>query len=289
MGHGKIPRWNTRQTECPAYGKKCGTCGRQNHIDKVCLGGRRPAKPPSEATNEIYSEQTAAFVEPCTVSTDNNSDEPHTLPLAHHLYDNMSDRWLQRRSSPQPYVTLTLTNEREDYQALGFDLRKSTRKVTLPAMADTGCQSCLIGLEVAQQMGLTTDDLIPVSMTMRAANRTGIRILGAVVVRITGDCDDGRSLKSARLHMWRTARPASSYPMQHVWIWVWSLTSSPHLGRLSWQPLNVTAPDVHSRQPSRPHFPCQRPTPTERHSKNTCSNCMPIAHSTHAHTNRCHT
>ncbi|CAL8335397.1 unnamed protein product [Boreogadus saida] len=28
-------------------------------------------------------------------------------------------------------------------------------------MADTGCQSCLIGVKVAQQMGLRTDNLIP--------------------------------------------------------------------------------------------------------------------------------
>ena len=69
------------------------------------------------------------------------SDKLRTLPLADHLYD---DKWTKRPSNPQPYIYLTLTIKRDDYKALGLDLRKHTRTVTLPAMADTGFQSCLI-------------------------------------------------------------------------------------------------------------------------------------------------
>ena len=36
-------------------------------------------------------------------------------------------------------------------------------------------------------MGLSTKDFIPVSMTVKAANNKGIRILGAVVVRFAGN------------------------------------------------------------------------------------------------------
>ena len=186
VGHGKTPLWHTRRTECPAYGKKCQKCGRQNHLDKACLSGR-PTKPPSEETDELYDEQTAAFVELCTVTMDSTGDGLRTLPLTHHLYDDMCEKWTKRASSPQPYINLTLTNEREDYKALGFDLLKRTRAVSLPVMADTGCQSCLIGIGVTQQMGLSTKDFIPVSMTMKAANNKGIRILGAVVVRFAGN------------------------------------------------------------------------------------------------------
>ena len=95
-----------------------------------------------------------------------------------------SDKWTKRASSPQPYINLTLTNEREDYKALGFDLLKRTRAVSLPVMADTGCQSCLVGIGVTQQMGLSTTDFLPVSMNM---NNKGIRILGAVVIRFAGN------------------------------------------------------------------------------------------------------
>ncbi|KAJ8369166.1 hypothetical protein SKAU_G00091940 [Synaphobranchus kaupii] len=198
VGHGKTPQWRARRAECPGYGKKCRKCGRQNHLDKACLGGRS-TRPPSEETDGTCDEQTAAFVELCTVTVASADGELRTLPLAHHLYDDMCDKWMKRASSPQPYVNLTLTNEREDYKALGFDLLKRTRAVSLPAMADTGCQSYLIGIKVAQQMGLSTEDLIPVSMTMKAANNKGIRILGAAVVRFAGSSGDARRLETRQI------------------------------------------------------------------------------------------
>lgn len=198
MGHGKTPQWSTRRTECTGYGKKCRKCGRQNHIEKVCLGSRSAAQPPV-GTDGAYDEQTAAVAELCTLTMANAADEPRTLPLAHHLYDDMCDKWVKRASNPQPYISLTLTTVREDYRALGFDLQKHTRAVTLPAMADTGCQSCLIGLKVARRMGLSTEDLIPVSMTMRAANNKGIRILGAAVVRFAGNSNDARRLETRQI------------------------------------------------------------------------------------------
>lgn len=198
VGHGKTPPWRDRRTECPGYGKKCRKCGRQNHLDKACLNSRS-TRPPSEKTDELYDEQTAVFAELCTITMTKANSELCTLPLAHHLYDDICDKWMRRVSSPQPYVNLTFTNEREDYKALGFDLLKRTHAVSLQAMADTGCQSCLIGIKVAQQMGLSTEDLIPVSMTMKAANNKGIRILGAVVVRFAGNSDDARRLETRQI------------------------------------------------------------------------------------------
>ena len=48
-------------------------------------------------------------------------------------------------------------------------------------------QSCLMGIQVAEGMGFNAGDLIPVTMTMRAANEGGIPILGAMVVRFPGN------------------------------------------------------------------------------------------------------
>ena len=186
LGHGKTPQWHTIRTECSAYGKKCQTCGRQNHIDMACLRGRS-TKLPFEERDELYGEQTAAFAELCTVAVDSADDGLRTLRLTHHLYDDMCDKWTKRASSPQTYINLALTNEREDYNALGFDLLKRTRAVSLPVIADTGCQSCLVDIGVTQQMGLSTKDFIPVSMKTKAANNKGIRIIGAVVIRFAGN------------------------------------------------------------------------------------------------------
>ena len=137
----------------------------------------------------------------------------------------MCDKWTKRASSPQPYINLTLTNEREDYKALGFDLLKRTRAVSLPVMADTGCQSCLVGIGVTQQMGLSTKDFIPVSMKMKAANNKGIRILGAVVIRFAGNTGTRRletrqiayvTDTSDRIFLSRAGCSSHSYPRGHT-------------------------------------------------------------------------
>lgn len=48
-------------------------------------------------------------------------------------------------------------------------------------------------------MGLGTEDLIPVSMTMKAANNEGIWILRAAVIRFTGISNDARRLETRQI------------------------------------------------------------------------------------------
>ena len=79
----------------------------------------------------------------------------------------------------------------EDYAALGFHLERDTKTALLPAMADTGCQSCLAGLKVLHQLGLRESDLLPVTMKMHTATYRGIKILGAIVLRLA--CKDEAS------------------------------------------------------------------------------------------------
>ena len=54
------------------------------------------------------------------------------------------------------------------------------------AMADTGCQSCLVGLELMKKLGLSSDDLIPVNMQMHSADNRNIPVLGAAILKLSG-------------------------------------------------------------------------------------------------------
>ena len=74
--------------------------------------------------------------------------------------------------------------ERNNCQCSGSTLSGA---LSIPVMADTCCQSCLIGIGVTQLMGLSSKDFIPVSMKMKAANNKGIRILGALVTIFAGN------------------------------------------------------------------------------------------------------
>ena len=70
---------------------------------------------------------------------------------------------------------------------------------TIFAMADTGCQSCLADIKVIHRLGLKKSDLIPVTMTMHAANNKGINILGATILRISGRNDQGRQIETRQM------------------------------------------------------------------------------------------
>ena len=76
-----------------------------------------------------------------------------------------------------------MTIETNGHQALNISNNITSRSITVKAMADTGCQSCLAGINVMQKIGLQEKDLVPVRMSMRAANERDIQILGAIIVR----------------------------------------------------------------------------------------------------------
>ncbi|CAL8377728.1 unnamed protein product [Boreogadus saida] len=68
-GHGKTPQWRARRAECPAYGKTCRKCNRQNHLDKACLGGRSSRPAPEETDGVCDEQQATAFGELCTLTS----------------------------------------------------------------------------------------------------------------------------------------------------------------------------------------------------------------------------
>ena len=87
----------------------------------------------------------------------------------------------------------------DDHRALGFKTAIQPCEIKTSAMADTGCQSCLAGLQAIRQLGLNERDLIPVSMRMHAANNNSIKILGAAVIRFSGKSQSGRTLETRQL------------------------------------------------------------------------------------------
>jgi len=78
-------------------------------------------------------------------------------PTSHHVYDKTSKSWKKRRSSPQPYLDLSISIDDESYSQFGYRpiANHPERVITVPAMAGTGCQSCLMGFKCVQKLGLT--------------------------------------------------------------------------------------------------------------------------------------
>ena len=154
---------------------------------------------PTHPSSELES---AIFDSLCNVTNLAPQQTQHTatIQLDHHLYHNLSKRWVQKPSQAQPFLTLTTTAHPDDYRALGFKpvvSKPHTAKLT--TMADTGCQSCLAGMKVIHLLGLCESDLLPVTLRMHAANNNGIKILGAVVLRFSGQSHSSNILETRQI------------------------------------------------------------------------------------------
>ncbi len=75
----------------------------------------------------------------------------------------------------------------------GYTLRLPPQHTFISAMADTGC---LAGLNTVKKLGLSTADLLPVTLKMHAADDHDIPILG---LRLSGTSSKGEAV-SDRVH-----------------------------------------------------------------------------------------
>ena len=218
-GHGTKAPPHVRKTECPAYNKSCNHCNRQHHFGHMCRskgklqqpvpGGqhKRPSTQPNATAtinneNAVFDQQMegAVFDALCILnSTPNNANSKPSVTLDHHLYDQLTDTWTRQSSKPQPFINITASISPSDYSALGFPTTVTPKSTTLSVMADTGCQSCLAGIKAINRLGVTSKDLIPVTMRMHAANNAGINILGAVILRLSGESPSGQRLETRQL------------------------------------------------------------------------------------------
>ena len=171
-GHGKNSPTKIRRVDCPAFGSKCNNCDRDHHFSKMCRsrGDHRPNKGQHEnALSDTLCQVTSS---------------QHSATIDHHTYSQVTHSWSKKQSSPQPYITITVETQPDDYIRLGQRLKAPQRRFTTQAMADTGCQSCLAGTATMRKLGLTPKELLPVCLRMRAANDSQITILGAILVKL---------------------------------------------------------------------------------------------------------
>lgn len=194
-GHGARAPPQVRKKECPAYGQTCNNCQRMNHFEAVCRGKQK-----IKSTNRTENEG-AVFDSLCAMTSYDKNYERNVVNLDHHLYNSLSDTWIRQASQPQPFINVTARIDPKDYENLKIDSKVTpkTKTATVTAMADTGCQSCLAGIKVLHRLGISERHLIPVTMKMHAANNVGIKILGAVILRLSGKGPTGDECETRQI------------------------------------------------------------------------------------------
>ena len=197
-GHGRSRQ--ERLKKCSAYGHTCTKCGIPHHYETLCRQSKRRQQPTQSTPPPPQHDATAIFEALCSLES-TSPTTAHTITLDHHVYNELCDAWERRASDPQPIVNVIVQAIPSDAQALGFPTTfvSPTATVLYPAMADTGCQSCLAGTSLLPKLGLERHQLTPVTMKMTAANNHGIHIAGALVLRISGTSPTGQTLETRQI------------------------------------------------------------------------------------------
>ena len=119
-----------------------------------------------------------------------------SVPMPHHIFDGTRG-WTQTPVEPHPVITLTVSTDEADYNHLRLPCPKM-KPMKCSVVADSGCQSVLLGLKLFNRFGLKRSCLIPVKGKMSAINGEGIGILGAVFLRLEGiDASTGQVVQTA--------------------------------------------------------------------------------------------
>ena len=105
------------------------------------------------------------------------------------MYDSITSTWKRSRPKDQPKVNLYAkalklkSNHQHPLNTVRYHPRHST---IIQATTDTGCMSCLAGMNIVSALGLSSKDIIPVTAHMRSADNDDIQLLGAVFIELEG-------------------------------------------------------------------------------------------------------
>ena len=95
------------------------------------------------------------------------------------------DKGWAQRTEGHGMVELTAHTDRGDYEKFGLRC-PDMRPATIQAVADTGCQASLMGVDCLHRLGLQKKDLVKVRANASSINGAAIDVLGVVILRLTG-------------------------------------------------------------------------------------------------------
>jgi len=108
-----------------------------------CLNKVKRGKGTLQNLSTPIEESGTLFNALCTVTAAANSQQH----VRHHCHNKSTDKWIKQPSKLQPVLPLSIQITDEDYQHLGFQpiANTNSQRITIQAMADSGCHSCLVG------------------------------------------------------------------------------------------------------------------------------------------------
>jgi len=90
-------------------------------------------------------------------------------------------------------VTVSVSLDKESYIELQKMSRPTmaTQEITMEAVPDTGSEYTIAGSHLLYTLGITKEDLVPVTLQLNATNHTVIEVKGAIFINIMAKAWDG--------------------------------------------------------------------------------------------------
>ena len=189
-GHGFKPDIETRKEKCEAWGLQCNNCGKVGHIQSAC---KSKEFKPAEAKYVHYdSEDGEEYAKVFSVSS--SPFVPRKTRRSRglrHRKLSKAGQWTPSEPEPHPVVIVTTSISGESYEDHGIQKPMRNFPTNVQAIADTGAQVLVGGMNLAHQLGVRRHELIPVSHRVGALNRSPLKVIGGMFLEISYEHETG--------------------------------------------------------------------------------------------------
>ena len=187
--------WQKRRSRQPPQSARgSSSAGRTSEVHATREDTEEPTSSMFQWVEAIESAPGGA---PPSVSIVKQGKEA-TLSIPDHYIFDGTYGWIAHEAWPHPTVPLTATIDGDAYTKLHLP-SPPKRTTRISAVADSGAQTCLMGIKVLQKLGLGREHLTRVSKRVLAANNEEINILGAVFLRLSGQAAQGQALTTSAM------------------------------------------------------------------------------------------
>ena len=117
------------------------------------------------------------------------------------MYNSLTDTWRKSRAQDQPKVSLfaKALKLKDNHYPLNTVQSHPRHSSMIEAIADTGCMSCLAGMNILTTLGLSSKDLIPVTAQMKSADNDTIQLLGALFIQLESHNNNGTQVRTKQM------------------------------------------------------------------------------------------
>ena len=182
---------------------ECRECWRRKHARRRVADGPHATdtrQNPETAMFETISSLEVVDGEPSAGPTINSvsGERGGFISLSDHYVFNGTRGWKSGAAAPHPTLSLQATVDVGAYDQLGLPA-PPRHSAEVSAVADSGAQTCLMGLPVLRRLGLRRSHLTRVTKRILAANSEEISVLGVVFLQLSGPASPSQTLTTSAM------------------------------------------------------------------------------------------